>query len=133
MATVKYINPIADITGKFAKNDKVILRTRDGISQAYVIKRPYKEEPSQQQKQQRSRFFTINQQAKAIYADPNLKAEWQKRFEAFVSTKDYRKALNAYIAQQRAPKPIPYLPTPKLPKPPTTLYGFIISSLSQEN
>ena len=132
MATVKYIHPISEITGKLAKGDKVIHRTRNGVQEAYVITHPYEGEPSEAQRQQRSRFYSINQQAKSIYADPAQRAEWQARFEAFISTREYRKALEAYLAQQRAPQRIPYIPKQKIPKPPTTLYGFILSSLSKE-
>ena len=132
MALVKFIHPVAEITGKLAKDDKVIHRTRNGVQEAYVIRHPYEGEPSEAQRQQRSRFYAINQQAKAIYADPIQRAEWETRWLAYTATKQYRKALEAYLAQQRAPQRIPYIPTPKLPKPPTTLYGFILSSLSKE-
>ena len=132
MALVKFITPIADMTGKLAKDDKVIHRTRNGIQEAYVVVHPYTGEPSDKQIAARNTFRERTAQVKAIYADPVQLADWQARWQAYISTKQYRKALDAYLAQQRTPQHIPYIPTPKLPKPPTTLYGFILSSLSKE-
>ena len=132
MALVKFITPIADITGKLAKDDKVIHRTRNGVPEAYVVRHPYTGKPSEKQAAARNTFRELTAQVKAIYADPVQLADWQARLLAYASTRQYRKALEAYLAQQRAKKRIPYIPAQKLPKPPTTLYGFIFSSLSKE-
>lgn len=130
MALVNYTNPIADMHGKLAEGDKVVFRTRNGIRHAYAIKHPYKGEPSEKQTSARTSFRDLTQQVKAIYADPAQLAEWQTRFYELISTPAYKRQLARYMEQQNAPKPIPYIPQPKLPKPPTTLYGFIFSTLS---
>jgi len=135
MAVVNNTHPIADIHGAFRKGDKVVFRVRDGIQQAYIIKHPFTEEPSQAQKQHRAKFKNLNQQAKAIYADPEQRAEWQARFEAFVSTRQYKAALRRYLQQAREAHAIPAIFIPaslRAPKPPTTLYGFILSTLSKQ-
>ena len=49
MAKVNNTHPIADIHGALRRGDKVIFRVRDGIQQAYVVKRPYRDEPSEAQ------------------------------------------------------------------------------------
>ena len=133
MATVNYTNPIEDVHGKLAKHDKVIFRTRNGIRHAYVVKNPYEGKPSDKQTAARSSFRDLTQRVKAIYADPAQLALWQQRFNDLISSRAYQKQLRQYLAQQRTPSPIPYIPQPKVPKPPTTLYGFILSSLARGN
>ncbi len=135
MAKVNNTHPIADIHGALRRGDKVIFRVRDGIQQAYVVKRPYRDEPSEAQTKARADFKALTAQVKAIYADPAQLAEWQARFEAYTSTRSYKSQLNRYLAQAREPQSIPAVLIPKslrIPKPPTTLYGFILSSLSKQ-
>ncbi|MBR0296563.1 MAG: hypothetical protein IJQ95_04140 [Paludibacteraceae bacterium] len=133
MAKVTTITPIADIRGALRRGDKVIFRVRDGIQQSYVVKHPYKGNGSDAQKAARSTFRDLTQQVKAIYADPQQLAEWQKRFDRLRASRQYRKALTNYINYIRTPQEAPYIPIPKdlrPTKPPTTLYGFILSTLS---
>ena len=133
MAHVNYTNPIADMHGKLAEGDKVVFRTRNGMRHAYAIKHPYKGKPSVKQSAARASFREITQQIKAVYANPEQLADWQARFMQFISTPSYKRQLARYMEQQRAPQPVPYIPQPKLPKPPTTLYGFIFSTLSSSS
>lgn len=133
MAKVTTITPIADIRGALRRGDKVIFRVRDGIQQSYVVKHPYKGNGTAAQKAARSTFRDLTQQVKAIYADPQQLAEWQKRFDRLRASRQYRKALTNYINYIRTPQEAPYIPVPKALrpiKPPTTLYGFILSTLS---
>jgi hypothetical protein len=131
MASVNYTNPIADMHGKLAKTDKVVFRTRNGVKHAYAIKHPHDDNWSDKQIAARASFADVANQVKNIYADPEQLASWRARFEQLIATRAYRKQLEQYLAQQNAPAPVPYIPQPKLPKPPTTLYGFIFSSLSK--
>ncbi len=133
MAVAVPATPFADLHGKLSQTDKIIFRVRDGILQAYAVKNPYSGKPTEAQKQRRNVFKDLNQQAKAIYADPEQRAIWQERFVAFTSTRKYKKQLAKYIAEHRAPSRFPAIAVPKserTPKPPTTLYGFILSSLA---
>lgn len=135
MAKITTINPIADIRGAMRKGDKVIYRIREGIQQAYIVKHPYEGDGSPAQKAARSTFRDLTQQVKAIYADPQQLAQWQKRFDQLRASRQYRKALTNYINYIRTPQEAPYIPVPKALrpiKPPTTLYGFILSSLSKQ-
>lgn len=134
MAVVNNTNPIANIHGALAKGDKVIYRVRDGVQQAYVVKHPYDGDPTEKQTQARQSFKNLTQQVKAIYADPDQLAEWQDKFLKLTKTRAYRKALAKYLAYKREPQHIPYQVLPKHlqpQKPPTTLYGFILSELSK--
>ena len=98
MARVNNTHPIADIHGALSRSDKVVFRVRDGIQQAYIVKHPYEGEPSRAQAAQRSKFKTLTQQVKAIYADPEQLNEWKNRFSAYTSTPAYKKALERYLA-----------------------------------
>ena len=136
MAKVNNTHPIADIHGAFRRGDKVIFRVRDGIQQAYIVKHPYTGKPSEAQSAQRDKFKTLTQQVKAIYADPEQLNEWGTRFERYTSTRAYKSALQRYLAQARTPQRIPAVLIPKenkVPKPPTTLYGFILSTLAKSD
>ena len=132
MATVNYTNPISDVHGKLAANDKVIFRTRNGVRHAYVVKHPHTGNWSDKQVASRTSFRELTQQVKAIYADPAQLELWRSRFMRLISSSKYKHQLRLYLAQKTAPAPVPYIPQPKVPKPPTTLYGFIMSSLAQQ-
>ena len=132
MSSVHYINPIADIHGKLAKTDEVVFRTRNGVKHAYVIQHPHGDKWSDKQTAARASFADFAKQIKAIYADPEQLNQWRTRFEQLIATPAYKKQLRKYLMQQNAATPVPYIPQPKIPKPPTTLYGFIFSSLSKE-
>jgi hypothetical protein len=114
MAKVSNANPVAGISGKLTKSDKVIFRVKDGVQQAYVVTKPYEGPPSEAQKNNRSRFKELTQQVKAIYADPQQLETWTQRFETHKASKAYVSAIN------------------RGRKTPTTLYGFIFSSLSKQ-
>ena len=136
MAIITTAHPISEIHGAFRKGEKVVFRMRDGVQQAYVVKHPYKGKPSEAQAQQRSKFQLCTQQIKAIYADPAQRQQWQDRFDAYTSSPAYRKQMERYLRQSREPQHIPAVPLPqslRTRKPPTTLYGFILSSLTHNS
>ena len=134
MARITPVHPISDIHGAFRQGDKVIFRMRDGVQHAYVVKHPYQGPATAAQKEARNTFRDLTQQVKAIYADPQQLAEWRTRFETYLASRDFRKAYDRYIAQSREPQRVPYIPAAeRAPKPPTTLYGFILSSLSKQS
>ena len=139
MAKINPSSPIADIHGALQRGDKVVYRVRDGIQQAYIVKHPYEGKPTDKQTQARTAFKDLTQQVKAIYADPVQLADWQARFEAYTSTRKYKSQLNRYIREQRERSLANPLSTfhfrpaaKRTPKPPTTLYGFILSELSKD-
>lgn len=132
MAKITPTHPISDIHGAFRQGDKVIFRMRDGIQHAYIVKHPYEGPYTEAQKAARSTFRNLTQQVKAIYANPEQLAEWRARFETFISSRQYKTAFERYLRQEHEPQRVPYVAAAKrFPKPPTTLYGFIISTLSK--
>ena len=42
MARTTLSHPFDSISGKLASNDKIVMRTRNGRTHAYVVKHPYK-------------------------------------------------------------------------------------------
>ena len=138
MAKINPSSPIADIHGALQRGDKVVYRVRDGVQQAYIVKHPYEGKPTEAQTASRQSFKSLTQQVKAVYADPVQLADWQARFEAYTSTRKYKAQLNRYIREQRERSLANPLSTfhfrpasKRTPKPPTTLYGFILSELSK--
>ena len=94
--------------------------------------------PTGKQAQARTAFKNLTQQVKAVYADPAQLADWQARFEAYTSTRKYKSQLNRYIREQRERSLANPLSTfhfrpaaKRTPKPPTTLYSFILSELAK--
>ena len=135
MARVNHTHPVADVHGALAKGDKVIFRVRDGIQQAYAVKHPYDGEPSEKQTNARSTFRALTTRVRDVYADPVQLEQWEGRFKAYTSTRQYKLQLRRYLAQAREPQHIPYSPLPearRVPKPVTTLYGFIMSTLARQ-
>lgn len=136
MASVTYTAPVAGLHGKLKKRDRTVFRTRNGVQQAYAIKRHYNRKPTELQAPARSAFSDLAKQVKAIYADPVQLAEWTARWEELISSRSYKIRLTRYLKQQQAIRNRPIMPIIKearLPKPPTTLYGFIMSSLAKKN
>jgi hypothetical protein len=119
MAHVETNVAIDSFQGKLKRNDRIVYRTRGGRTYAYAMDHPFRGTASAEQGATRSTFGEAVKQASMILKDPELRAQWEKKYA------DYRKHF-----RHRAP-------TPENPKPNnhfcTTLRGFIISSLKAAN
>ena len=136
MASVTYSAPVTGLHGKLKKKDRTVFRTRNGVQQAYALKRHYNRKPTELQAPARAAFSDLAKQVKAIYANPVQLAEWTARWEELISSRSYKIRLTRYLKQQQAIRNRPIMPIIKeerLPKPPTTLYGFIMSSLAKKD
>ena len=109
MARTTLSHPFDSISGKLNSSDKIVMRTRNGRTHAYAIKRPYKGPVAPERQRTITAFADAVNQTSVILQDPTLRAEWEVKFA------DYRKKADRY--------PTSY------PKPYTTLRGFIIGSL----
>ena len=112
MAKVTFLPPIANISGRLSSDSKIVLRTRNGRTQAYIIEHPYAGPVKPQRQRTINSFKEAVNQSKTILADPVQKAEWQKRYKKH---KDYFR---------RHPSS-PY-------KRYSTLRGFVIAQLMQQ-
>ena len=97
------------MSGKLGSTDKIIMRTRNGRTHAYVVKHPYKGPLAPSRQKAVSSFAEAVKQASVIMNTPELRAEWEEKYT------DYRKKADRY-------------PNTHL-NPYTTFRGFIIGSL----
>ncbi len=113
MARTILSHPFDTISGKLTRNDKVILRTRNGRTHAYVVQHPYDGLVAPARQRTLDAFASAVAQAKTILNDPALRADWQQRFAAYTAR------------AKRHPS--------SCPKPCTTLRGYIISTLTRQS
>ena len=113
MARTTLSHPFDTMSGKLTRNDKVILRTRNGQTHAYVVQHPYEGPVAPARQRTLDAFASAVAQAKTILNDPALRAGWQQRFDKYTAR------ANRY--------PSSY------PKPCTTLRGYVISTLTRES
>ena len=113
MARTTLSHPFDTMSGKLTRNDKVILRTRNGQTHAYVVQHPYEGPVAPARQRTLDAFASAVAQSKTILNDPALRAGWQQRFDKYTAR------ANRY--------PSSY------PKPCTTLRGYVISTLTRES
>lgn len=113
MARADLALPIAALSGKLSLNERIILRTRNGKTHAYIIDKPFRGERTDKQKAHSNSFYSAVAQASVILRDPAQRADWQQRF-------------NQYTER------VTRHPTTH-PHPCTTLRGFIISTLTKQS
>lgn len=112
MAKVTPIHPIASLSGAIVKKDGSCFRTRNGKTHVYKVVNPFNGEPTENQNAMRKNFGDCVRQTSVILNSPELRAEWQARFDSYL--KDVNRHPQAY------------------PKPSSTLRGFIISQLHKK-
>ncbi|MCQ2343224.1 MAG: hypothetical protein MJZ75_07060 [Paludibacteraceae bacterium] len=110
MAKVTFIDPIASMSGKVAKQDKVALRTRNGRTHAYTIKNPYTGPVTPTRQRTIDAFRNAVTQASIILKDETKKAEWQAQYDTYLSDNHKNTNSSAKIY--------------------TTLRGYIIAQLT---
>lgn len=111
MARTTLSHPFDTMSGKLTGPDKVILRTRNGQTHAYVIRNPYIGPTAPTRQHTIDAFSAAVAQSKIILANPAQRADWQHRFD------QYTARVRRYPASN--------------PKPCTTLRGFVISTLTR--
>ena len=83
MAKILLSDPLAAISGRTSSDDKVVFRTRNGRTHAYVIKHPNTVPHSEKQKSNSSLFGATAQRVRAEMSDPVRRAYWEKEFAAY--------------------------------------------------
>ena len=109
MARTTLSHPFDSMSGKLGSTDKIIMRTRNGRTHAYVVKHPYKGPLAPSRQKAVSSFAEAVKQTSVIMNTPELRAEWEEKYA------DYRKKADRYPNTH--------------PNPYTTFRGFIIGSL----
>ena len=112
MAIATLEHPIASISGRLCSRSNVILRTRNGKTQTYIIQNPYKGPLAPNRKRTINAFKEAVNQSKAVLSDPAQKAEWQKLYNKH---KDYFRRHPSSSNKRYS-----------------TLRGFVIAQLTQQ-
>lgn len=81
MAKVTLNELVDGIHGRIGKNGKVVLRTRNGKTHAYIINNPDTAPPTEAKAQTRRNLALAAAAAKSIMADDTLREQWQQRFD----------------------------------------------------
>lgn len=125
MAKVHLEDPIAGIRGRIGTDQKIIFRTRNGRTHAYVIEHPNTRPHNEAQRAHTSAFGAVSQQVHAEMADPARLAFWQTEFE------EYQKKNRKRRSRSKKVEP----PTYSSRRKPviSTLYGFIFHTLYEQN
>lgn len=136
MAKLQPSIPFDHFSGKFSFKESIVMRTRNGRTHAYAIKKPYDGPLAESRKRAISTFVEAVRRCKIEMSDPNRLAYWQERYL------QYRKAARKSLVQANNQ----FLTTTSLDeqsnnsdqtqKPNkkfySTLRGFIIASISAQ-
>ena len=132
MAKVEPALPFDHFSGKLSSKERIVMRTRNGRTQAYAITNPYTGPLAESRKRAISTFSQAVTLCKSEMSDPERLAYWQNRYI------QYRKAANKHLARANAK----FIGAPasssasaytrSSDKFYSTLRGFIIASLSAQ-
>ena len=121
MAQITPSSPIQSLSGKFSWTEKIIYRTRNGRTHAYVMHNPYnKGELAESRKAAINLFAEASRLCSQEMQDPDRLAYWQE---------EYKKHLNR--TKNLSPASYKSRPSSRT-KRYSTLRGFILASLSQQ-
>ena len=122
MAKILLSDPLAALSGRTSSDDKIVFRTRNGRTHAYVIKHPNTAPHNEKQQAHTSLFGATAQRVRAEMADPARRAWWEQEFAAY--TKRHNPASKRPLSSNEVPT------YDSRRKPPiTTLYGYIFHTL----
>lgn len=121
MAQITPSSPIQSLSGKFSWTEKIIYRTRNGRTHAYVMHNPYKGELAESRKAAINLFAEASRLCSQEMQDPDRLAYWQEEYK-----KHLKRTKNLSPASQNSRSSLPRT------KRYSTLRGFILASLSQQ-
>lgn len=113
MASVTPSSPVQNLSGKFSWKEKIIYRTRNGRTHAYVMLNPYKGELAESRKAAINLFAQASHLCTQEMQAPDRLVYWQE---------EYKKHL------KRTKNLSPHSRTKRY----STLRGFIFASISQQ-
>ena len=121
MAKVEPALPFDHFSGKLSRNERIVMRTRNGRTHAYAITNPYTGPLAESRKRAISTFSQAVTLCKSEMSNPEHLVYWHDRYI------QYRKAANKHVERANAK----FLGTTS-DKFYSTLRGFIIASLSAQ-
>lgn len=88
MASVVPASPFESMSGKLSRNERIVMRTRNGRMHAYAIQHPYEGPLAESRKKAITAFAEAVKQCKVEMSDPARLAYWQEQYA------DYKKLAN---------------------------------------
>lgn len=126
MASVVPASPFESISGKLSRNDRIVMRTRNGRMHAYAIQHPYEGPLAESRKKAISAFAEAVKQCKVEMGDAERLAYWQEQYAEYkkLANKNLSRANRRFFGENStaAAKDKFY----------STLRGFIIAQLRKE-
>ena len=126
MASVTPASPFESISGKLSRNERIVMRTRNGRMHAYAIQHPYEGPLAESRKKAISAFAEAVKQCKVEMSDPARLAYWQTQYAEYkkLASKSLSRANRRFFGENST--------AAAQDKYYTTLRGFIIAQLRKE-
>ncbi len=126
MASVVPASPFESMSGKLSRNERIVMRTRNGRVHAYAIQHPYEGPLAESRKKAITAFAEAVKQCKVEMSDPARLAYWQEQYAEYkkLANKNLSRANRRFFGENStaAAKDKFY----------STLRGFIIAQLRKE-
>ena len=126
MASVVPASPFESMSGKLSRNERIVMRTRNGRMHAYAILHPYEGPLAESRKKVISAFAEAVKQCKAEMEDSERLAYWQAQYNEYkkLANKSLNRANRRFFGEEST--------AAAQGKYYSTLRGFIIAQLRKE-
>ena len=126
MASVTPASPFESISGKLSRNERIVMRTRNGRMHAYAIQHPYEGPLAESRKKAISAFAEAVKQCKVEMGDAERLAYWQEQYAEYkkLANKNLNRANRRFFGDDST--------AATQEKFYSTLRGFIIAQLRKE-
>ena len=126
MASVVPASPFESMSGKLSRNERIVMRTRNGRVHAYAIQHPYEGPLAESRKKAITAFAEAVKQCKVEMSDPARLAYWQEQYAEYkkLANKNLNRANRRFFGDNST--------AAAQDKFYSTLRGFIIAQLRKE-
>ena len=123
MASVVPASPFESMSGKLSRNERIVMRTRNGRMHAYAIQHPYEGPLAESRKKAITAFAEAVKQCKVEMSDPARLAYWQEQYAEYkkLANKNLNRANRRFFGENST--------AAAQGKYYSTLRGFIIAQL----
>ena len=123
MASVVPASPFESMSGKLSRNERIVMRTRNGRMHAYAIQHPYEGPLAESRKKAITAFAEAVKQCKVEMSDPARLAYWQEQYAEYkkLANKNLNRANRRFFGENST--------AAAQDKFYSTLRGFIIAQL----
>ena len=126
MASVVPASPFESMSGKLSRNERIVMRTRNGRMHAYAIQNPYTGPLAESRKKAISAFAEAVKQCKVEMGDAERLAYWEGLYGEYkrLANKNLNRANRRFFGENST--------AAAQDKFYSTLRGFIIAQLRKE-